>query len=334
MRDLLLKVLRGEYSEFELEELILELASLLGPIAAKRVYQTIRNEGYTPKDIALLTIAALFVRDEKGRFPVLQKIFSARREWLESVPERDLGVFFRGLLSRRLHETFFALSSEIFPGRTKLRRVLLLALKKNPELSWIKTGTEIWIVPEDFQGDKIQAPIPYERLLEISAKSALWGLQVPKFLTKMISSLEGPESKSPIRLRDIIDIYQAVQGREESGARSIAPEESLYGEKLQAEISSWLQALEEENQKRIDHYVFRNKIPGEEKQLWHSALKAIVKDWLDGGQDYPLYDYLQVLGTAISANAYRNNYRKVFEYLVKTSKTCIREKAETRNCSS
>jgi hypothetical protein len=147
IRELLGRADSGSASESDIEALVVGLAAELQPMAAGRRSVRLRLEGYAGRDVALITLASLFIRDAQGNFLILAKTFGGLLDRPDPPPLPEFDRYVRGVLSRRLQETLFALSGETNPGRIKIRREFLYALRKNPNRAIAKTPEGCWILP-------------------------------------------------------------------------------------------------------------------------------------------------------------------------------------------
>ena len=329
IRELLRKVLAGDFSEADLETLIYDLATLLIPMIRTRQYQRIRNEGYEPRDIAFITLSTLFVRDAGGSFPVLNRIFSIFKDPKAAAQKGSFERYLYAILSRGLNQTFFALSNEIRPEEAKLRREFLYALKNRPDLAPMKIGGEVLFFPGKKAAGNNLKPMSLKELLKVGIEAKLWGFQVPKFLKQLEDKLAESSNAPPIRLVDAIAVYREINNldRPLSPPSNDATDARAEGENLTARESGWLAEIEQDNRRILGKYIRKNKIlPGEEEH-YLAALREIISDRLDGRKEGSLFFYLNKCNRRLDPVSYRRRERKILEYLVRHSREFLKRKA-------
>lgn len=328
-RDLVLKVLSAQPSERDVERLVRDLAAQLLPLASRRSFPRIRQEGYRPLDVALLTVAGLLVRDERNRYHVLEKVFAGRGDWLERASPEDFSRFLRAVLARRLQETLFVLAREVWPERAKIRREFLYALKKTPGLVVRKDGGVFTFARSADPAPG--GPLPFERVIEASLRGRCRGLRVPDFMARVLSLLGPRDGRRPILLSDMVRAYQEVNSPDlpplSSGQERDPDGAGPEAEEIQAQIVLWLGAVELQNRKAIRKYVEKGRIPAGDVEAAVGALTAYARDWLEGRPERTLFGLLEERGFSGSAAQYRARHRAAFEYLARKSRALIQERA-------
>ena len=146
IKERIYKIIGRNYAPVDLERLIYHLLGLLLPKVKYRRFQSLSRAGYEPKDIALICLSSLFIRDAGGNFPVLEKTFSISS--LSSTPLENFERYLHAVLSQRLSETFCSLSHEIWPDYAKVRRAFLAALKTTSSWKSQKIGKDIYLFPK------------------------------------------------------------------------------------------------------------------------------------------------------------------------------------------
>lgn len=329
----LLYVINNNYKESDLEELITSMVRLLLPLVRKQSGFYLKLAGYQPRDIALLTISPLFTRSGQGRFPVLERLFNWKIiEKFMAATDADFRRYLRNILARRLRQTFYYLSSEIRPERTKIKREILYTLKKLPGCRIIKDNgrTRVVIGPEHSGRKKpkqLAADQP-DQLVEICLNQGLAGLQVPKFFNRLVEFLSNRQLSVEISLNTLLETYIEAQ---KSYLLSEARNNSAIRTRTETEIESadlsvWLEELRIRNTILLNRYLDRNKIRQDEREAYLRALNDLFLDWRDGGQEKSLFDYLKKYAPEISPSEYRQEKRKILEYLVRTSRDFLKLK--------
>ncbi|MGB9893369.1 MAG: hypothetical protein ACPLRA_03070, partial [Candidatus Saccharicenans sp.] len=211
-----LNVINNNYKEKDLEELISALTSLLLPTIKKTGGSYLRLANYQPRDISLLAVSSIFVKDSQGRFPVLEKLFDRKiLAKLIKAPEVEFQKYLKNVLLRRLKQTFYYLSSEISPERTKIKREVIYALKKSPAFKTETVRDSLYV---SFQ-PKNQSSHPQEelsesqaeRLLSLCLDNGLGGLQIPRFFKKLAEILNCHNLKFELPLQVLVKLYIETQ---------------------------------------------------------------------------------------------------------------------------
>ncbi len=343
-RKLLLKLLyiiNNNYTESDLEDLIRSMVSLLLPLIRKQSGLYLKLAGYQPQDIALLTVSTLFIRNRQGRFPVLEKLFNWKIvEKFMVASEVDFKRYLKNILARRLKQTFYYLSSEIRPERTKIKREILYALKKLPGCRINKEkGRTLVVIRPDYEG-KVEPETLTEdqsdRLLEICLNRGLGGLQVPRFFKRLVEVLSGQQLVAEVSLNSLLEVYIETQRNyllAEFGNGPVnwaRPETDTSCQ----ELSIWMEELRARNILLLNRYLARNKIAEKDREAYLKALNDLLQDWQEGGQEKPLFAYLKKYSPEISPEEYRKEKRKILEYLVKTSRDFLKVKLREQQIAS
>lgn len=337
----LLYVINNNYTESDLADLIMSMVRLILPLIRKQSGLYLKLAGYQPRDIALLTVSPLFIRNRQDRFPVLEKLFNWKTvEKFMSASEADFRRYLRNILARRLKQTFYYLSGEIRPERTKIKREILYALKKLPGCRINKENGRTLVVIRPDCSERVKPTLLPEdqadRLLEICLNRGLGGLQVPKFFKKLVEVMSDQKLAAEISLNSLLEIYIETQKNyllSEIGQGPVpwtVPETGTSGPVL----SHWLEELRARNTLLLNRYLARKKIEKKEMEAYLRALNELLQDWQEGGQEKSLYAYLKKYAPDISPEEYRKEKRKIMEYLVKTSRDFLRIKFHEQQATS
>ncbi|MDI6849712.1 MAG: hypothetical protein QME69_07955 [Candidatus Saccharicenans sp.] len=335
-RKILLKLLyliNNNYKESDLEDLIMSMVRLLLPLVRKQSGVYLKLAGYQPRDIALLTISSLFIRNGQGRFPVLERLFNWRIvEKFMAAEEADFRRYLRNILARRLKQTFYYLSSEIRPERAKIKREILYTLKKLPGCRIIKDNgrTRVVIRPEHSgrKKPKVSAADQPDWLVEICLNQGLAGLQVPKFFNRLVEFLSEQKLSVEIPLNTLLETYIETQkGYLLSEARNSSAIRARTETEIESpDLNAWIEELRIRNAVLLKRYLDRNKISQDELEAYLKALNELFQNWQDGGQEKSLFGYLKKYAPEMSPREYRKEKRKILEYLVRTSRDFLKLK--------
>lgn len=337
----LLYIINNHYTESDLEDLIMSMVRLILPLIKKQSGLYLKLAGYQPRDIALLTVSPLFIRNRQDRFPVLEKLFNWKTvEKFMVASEADFRRYLRNILARRLKQTFYYLSSEIRPERTKIKREILYALKKLPGCRIDKGNGRTQVIIRPDGPAKVKPTLLREdqadRLLEICLNQGLGGLQIPKFFKKLVEVMSDQKLAAEVSLNNLLEIYIETQRNYllSEISQGPAPWTHPETETSSTNLSNWIEELKARNTLLLNRYLARNKIGKKEMEAYLKALNDLLQDWQDGGQEKSLYDYLKKYAPEISSEEYRKEKRKILEYLVKTSRDFLKIKLHEQQPAS
>lgn len=336
----LLHIINNNYTESDLEDLIMSMVRLILPLIRKQSGLYLKLAGYQPRDIALLTVSPLFIRNRQDRFPVLEKLFNWKIvEKFMVASEADFRRYLRNILARRLKQTFYYLSSEIRPERTKIKREILYALKKLPGCRINKENgrTQVLIRPDGEEKVKPTSLLDdqADRLLEICLNRGLGGLQVPKFFKKLVEVMSDQDLAAEVSLNTLLEIYIETQKNYMISEISQGPVPWTHPETgtSSTDLSNWIEELRARNTLLLNRYLARNKIAEKDKEAFLRALNDLLQDWQDGGQEKSLYEYLKKYAPEISSEEYRKEKRKILEYMVKSSRDFLKIKLHEKQAT-
>lgn len=332
----LLAVINNNYTESDLEELILTLVKALLPaIHRTRSFYFITGP-YDARDLAFLTVSSLLVKDREGRFPALEKAFNWKVvERLTISNEAVFSAYLNNILLKRLKQTYYCLGREIRPERARIKKEIIYFLKKSKDYQLIKDKTtgrwQVRFEPAAPAGrletKKVRVKEP-EELLAICLNSGLGGLQIPKFFKKLAINLNKNKAGFELPINDLLIIYLRTQ---QHYLKQEVKSCSYSGHKvtvidLNEIFTVWLDELRERNQQLLLKYVQKKKLGLQEKDSYLRALDDLFADWSQGGQENSLFYYLQKYQPQLSPQTYRQEKRKIMEYLVKNSRDFLKSK--------
>jgi len=332
----LLLIINNRYTEDDLRDLITAMVEELLPVIKKNQGWHLYLSNYEPRDIAYLAVSNIFIRNSQGRFPVLERLFNWKTlEKFLSSSEEDFHRFLRNVLLRRLKQTYHYLSNEITPERNKIKREIIYALKKTPHFKIKKDKNNPRIIFQP-QG---QATINYtdeiDGLVHLCLENRLGGLQIPKFFSRLAEILERQTTRLEIPLNSLYNLYVSVQKHYLMAevASEFKPDFRYLVYDSNKNIQTWIKELKTYGNYQIEKYVRKRKIAPEEKERWMLAFQDLIKDWQDGGQEESFYNYLKRYLPDLSPEDYRQNKRKIFEYLVKSTREFLKEKLKNNHLS-
>ncbi len=327
----LLLVINNRYSEEDLRDLIKAMVEELLPIINKNRGWHAYLANYEPRDIAHLAISNIFIRNSKGRFPVLENLFDWKtvEKFLVSSDE-DFHRYLKSILLRRLRQTYYYLSNEINPERNKIKKEIIYALKKSRQfkIKKEKNRTEIIFQPTGQPSSVFDAE--NDGLLNLCLQNGLGGLQVPKFFKQLAEILEKRGACLRISLSGLYELYVACQKYYfivEVNPEFKTDHRLLVSDMIKS-LPGWVEELTNNNNRMLEKYIQKKKIDLREKEAWLQALMDLISDWQEGGQEKSLYNYLKRHLPDLTPEDYRQNRRKIFEYLVKNSREFLKEKLE------
>ncbi|MDD8021187.1 MAG: hypothetical protein PHU81_08450 [Acidobacteriota bacterium] len=332
----LLEIINNNYTESNLEELILHLVKILMPAVHRTRNFYFIKASYDARDIAFLTVSSLLVKNRQGRFPALEKAFNWRViSRLMMADESNFQAYLNNILLKRLRQTYSSLGKEIRPERARIKKEIVCFLKNSKDYCLIRGKTNgQWLVrfepagPANLTDGKKVVLKEIEQLLAISLDSGLGGLQIPKFFRKLAVKLNQSGISFELFLNELLILYLQTQQHyfKQEVKLGLYSRHRVPVTDLNEVFATWLDELRKRNQLLLLKYVEKKKLAPQEKDIYCQALDDLFADWSNGGQEHSLFYYLQKYQPQLSPQGYRQDKRKIMEYLVKSSRNFLKNK--------
>lgn len=329
LKENIAKLVENRYTDEDLESVITQLSNILASMIKRAGNSLLIKTGYSPKDVAYIALATLFVKDQNGRFPSLEKIFSGEKGII-SLSEDSFHHGLFAILKRILKETLYSLITESRPEWEKLRRSFMNAVKNSKEFSLIKGSGGYLILGKEIPEALKNNPVSYEMISEICHHYRLFYKGPIQFIRNLAKALRKEGIIAPVRLKDIVSAFLEMNLVVEASFQSDSDLEKTASEATKEKLKEILEEIEKENNEIIEKYVKKNKLIPSEKDSFLKALNEIIFDWLQGGNTRTFFDYLKSYIGDIDKSLYRKEKRKILEYLVKRAKNKLAEKVKER----
>lgn len=293
--------------------------------------------GLSLDDLALDSIAELFMRDDEGAFPVLREYFDATR--CPTQTERELEVALRRLVFSKVNESLFRRYREADPNLGKIIRNIKDAIASNPRLRQVQRGNRdcVQVVPPDHAvGGAAPAPAapslglrPQERptiapqdVIEAYFSSKLdWRHQVRDLTTQLVEFFEQhpcytseyPLVNLAMAMRAAFANVVEVDTADDRGEATFLPfevEEAIHGatKRVEEDKRSW--------------YVDQGKVNAPTYKAYFAAIRTTMEgQYVCAAGITSNYEILTQYLPGLSKTTYQQEHRNVLEYMAKLART-------------
>jgi len=260
------------------------------------------------EDKSLDFIAHLFARDEVGKFVELEKYFAPFL-----IDDKSSII---KAIDRLIHSTIHQESIRLYESRDPIGRVFYRSLRyiltKNSRWKKMGTGSEALLTHKKLVKSQ---PVELDKLDNYFVLHDELATSLVKTIESGLYQIIEIEKKS-VRIGDIL---QALRKH-----MKILTNQKYFEESKSLEMSIKIhikETISKIDQKILKKYVLETKINAIERQAYHDALYAILKDFSNNYNGYSYFDYLSIeLSSLISKKDYYEKYRRQFEYLAKIAK--------------
>jgi hypothetical protein len=280
----------------------------------RRIINILSREDLTLQELAIDSIAELFVETENNGLTLLQETFI---KWEPRIKTEDETLFFLNkVVASKVEQNIFKLLKEEDPFFSKLLDSVNYLIKQNGYQKTHFLGkTYITENGLDEINKEFITSEEFDRL-----PSELFSQK--KFLLKNILNYLKLETDfiTAIPLNDLVIRLKQINFAD----YLIAESENVLSKKI--EIKELVQiGLRAVNEKLNHTYLEKNKLTQEEITAIESALKEMALDLSNGGVSPGLYSYLFPHIKGLSEIDYKEKYHNILEYLLKVMKSTIAE---------
>lgn len=323
----ILKLLENKCTDDVLEDVITQLSKLLISMIKGGRSSILKKTGYTPKDVAYIALATLFVKDQNGRFPSLEKIFSEKGE-LFCLSDESFYQSLIPILIRRLKETLYSLIMESRPEWEKLRVSFMNAVRNSKEFYLVKGKEDHLLLGREILEHINNTPVSYEVITRICYSYRLFYKGPFQFIRSLAKALRKEGINAPIGLKDIVSAFMEINSFPETPVQNNPFLEKIESEAMEEKIKKILDEIRKENNELIEKYVKKHKLLPSEKECFLNALNEIMSDWVQGSNTRSFFDYLKSCIANLDKSIYRKEKRKILEYIVRKSKKKLTERVK------
>jgi hypothetical protein len=280
----------------------------------RRIINILSREDLTLQELAIDSIAELFVENENEGLTVLQETFI---KWEPRIKTEDETLFFLNkVVASKVEQNIFKLLKEEDPFFSKLLDSVNYLIKQNGYQKTHFLGKTYITenVLDEFNKDFITSE-EFDRL-----PSDLF-TQKKFLLTNILNHLKSETNFiSAIPLNDLVIRLKQINFAD----YLVADSENVLSRKI--EIKEFVDiGLKAVNEKLSLTYLDKNKLTQEEISAIESALKEMALDLSNGGISPGLYSYLSPHIKGLSEADYKEKYHNILEYLLKVMKSTIAE---------
>lgn len=265
------------------------------------------------EDIIQESFVQLFRRDGAGRFTEIERYFRRMLPGHGSASDAAILQTLRRLVTVKVSNGIVTVYSRTDPALGRVLRNLRLALKRSTLFEIFQRFGEDYLRPVGIPALPQLEPIPLTAVRNGLGEAALAADRTPEMLRKLHIVLAGESRFQPILpLVQLALILRATYGGEPDGAESVPPPET-------DDTPEVVQAL----CRRLHlhwhpKYVGTGKMGNEE---FHSICGALKRSLLAQGSDGQSYfEHLKAEMPGLTKERYRERYRTILEYMVKTAR--------------
>jgi hypothetical protein len=280
-----------------------------------KIINILNREDITLKELAIDSIAELFVETESEGFILLKETFS---KWEPKIETEEEALFFLNkVVAGKVEQHIFKLLKEEDPFFSKLLDSVYYLVKKNGFHKIHFMGKTFITENESENFEKcFISPDEFEKLPTIlfQKKGTL--------LDDLFGYLKNETDFNPaIPLNDLINRLKHINFSE------YLVNEFVINEYRKLEVNEIVQEGFKSALEKLTHsYVEKGKLNFEEQKAFESALKEMANDLCDGGINPGFYNYLFPHFSGLSEIDYKTKYHNILEYLLKVMKSNIAEK--------
>lgn len=280
----------------------------------RRIVNILLREDITLQELAIDSIAELFVETENEGLTVLQETFF---KWDPAIKTEGEALFFLNkVVAGKVEQNIFKLLKEEDPFFSKLLDSVNYLIKQNG-LQKIQFLGKTYLTENKLNGFSKEY-IPSEEFDRLPSELFT---QKKLLLMSILNHLKLETDFNPaIPLNDLIVRLKQINFADYLAIES----ENMLSKKIEIKelVDIGLKAV---NEKLSLTYLDKNKLTKEEITAIESALREIALDLSNGGVSPGLYSYLSPYIKGLSEIEYREKYHNVLEYLLKVMKSTIAE---------
>lgn len=328
IKRLLLKSQSGYLTQSEIKELVSTSRIIISSYlrhTKPRIIKLCENEGITLEDLSIDCIAELFEVDEYKNFIRLNNLANTIRLPLDKLPEVEVYLAFKGLLTRMADTQIARQYAIVDPNGYKIQRNIKEYIKSTQLLSLQKTiyGVLITVNNSVNQGDVL----PYynnddlEKDFHSYAKNKV---DIPSLMLALLKLLNDQSRyRKELLLSDCVPLFKKYFGISDFSSKTIYTEElvsKLY-EIDELEINEIKQkVLNLIHEKIVLEYYAKSKLTKVHAEALNLALCDIIEDWIVKGENgSSFFAYLKTYAE-ISEEVYYKILKAKVEYLVKVAR--------------
>lgn len=290
-----------------------------------RIIKLCENEGITLEDLSIDCIAELFEVDENKNFIRLNNLSNNTRLPLDKLPEVEVYLAFKGLLSRMADTQIARQYAIVDPNGYKIQRNIKEYIKSTKLLYLQKTiyGALITVNNDDNKDDVL----PYynnddlEKDFHSYAKNKA---DIPSLMLALLKLLNDQNCyRKELLLTDCVSLFKKYFEISDVSLKTLGTEEpvsKLY-EINELEINEIKQkVIHLIHEKIVLNYYAKSKLTKAHAEALHLTLCDIIEDWVVKGENGCSYFAYFKIYAEISEEVYCRILKAKVEYLVKIAR--------------
>ena len=278
----------------------------------KKIHKLIIKEGLSVEDVAIDSIAPLFLKNEEGYFYVLKDTFE---QWTPA-PQTDDDVLYilNKVTAKRIEQHIVLLLKEADPFFSKILDSVYYLMKKNGFKKKNYLGLS-YIVDENTNqiiGETIDEAAFTNLPLELFTNKK-------ELLNNIFCYLKTETGYFPA-----IPVNILTRRLEAMSANDYAAVNESQHYKEAYDVDELLKRSFKQTENKLnDTYVSKGKLSYREAEFIKEALMDICEDLKQGGINSSLFEYLQLHKENLTKDEYMKNYNHILQYLFKVMKSTI-----------
>lgn len=327
-KQLLVSILSGSYTPYDLREFVRLCSNLALPLVRKKIALGKLNLALlrmSDQDVLFDCLADLFERNEEGRFVQIEKFFERERIDIEQHSEEWLLDALRRIVFQKVNTGLVRLHSEADPVLGKILHNLDVAIDRTELFTKAIRFGESVLTP--VQGDALihLPPMPFEYLRDRFSRVILLHEPMPAMLKKLHTLLLEQHEHQRIVSFVLVglmfkDLYKLAQKTEEATNITEYDTEADSVQKLIEKVSAEL------HRDFLEKYVQRGKMTGAQFEQYIESVKRVLCDGVDGGtRTISLFESLRISLPGLTKQEYAKQHRSILEYLNKDAKMRLRK---------
>jgi len=323
-------VLSGEYTPFDVRELVRLCSILARPAILKKISLgklSLSRVGLSTEDIVYDCLADLFRRDENGCFIELTKFLSDTSIPLNRLSDERKLVLLRRAVFIVVHKNLIRLYSDADPLLGKVLRNIKVALERKRIFDQVTWFEDILLVPSGVELLEELPPFPVDAIRRSFSAIALVHDSIPLMLEKLHTILlEQSQYQRALPLMTAALLCKELYLLGWETNEEVTEQTDHEAEREQ--LNRIIECLCEEIKKRFyPTYVATGKKTEKEYSAYIGALRAILQSFSGDGEpdDMTYFDYLSKEFPSLTKECYQTHHSTILDYLVKVAKNRLRE---------
>ena len=279
------------------------------------------QQGLSMTDLSYDCIAEAFARDTDNTFSNIQNFIGSLRNDLNTIPDRDLFLAYKGFLISIAEAQFARLYAQTDPAGSRVHRNIRDCLRDSKTFGLRRDFRRLVLFPLRLDALDHLGPFPPDELAGRLVQEASSRHSIPEMLETLHHVLAcQSQYRRTISLIDVASMFKNSYQTDFSPETSVdhpSSSESLSEFELRRLRHEVENALKE---KILLAYLVRGKVTDQQAQAMFNALQDLLEDW-SSGDSSPASLYSNFNNhLSIAPETYEQEFRSKMEYLLKMAR--------------